>query len=220
MTGTPPASPVPDGDLTDPWLVRLRALQAIAQEGITYSRNPFDTARYERLRDLVAELAEVLDADRPSPLRTAFVEQDGYLTPKLDVRAAVFDAQGRILLVRETSDGRWTPPGGWADVGQTLGEGAVREVFEESGYVVEVERLLGIYDRERWGHPPMPWYTLKAVLACRLLGGTATPSLETSEVGWFARDELPELSVPRFSPQLLRRTFEHHDDPTIPPDLV
>jgi ADP-ribose pyrophosphatase YjhB (NUDIX family) len=217
----------------DPWLERLRALHAIAQEGLTYAGNPFDASRYERLRAVVADMASALDGDAaapqlagasldggdPSVLRMAFERERGYLTPKLDVRAAVFDADGRILMVRETSDGGWTPPGGWADIGQTLGEGAVREVVEESGYVVEVDRLLGIYDRERWGHPPMPWWTLKAVVACRLVGGTATLSAETDGVDWFAADELPELSLPRCSPQLLARMFEHHADPTLPADL-
>jgi ADP-ribose pyrophosphatase YjhB (NUDIX family) len=180
----------------------------------------FDMSRYERLKAVVTDMAAALDdGPTPSGLRIAFEQESGYLTPKLDVRAAVFDDRGRILLVRETSDGGWTPPGGWADIGETLGEGAVREVLEESGYRVEVDRLLGIYDRERWGHPPMPWWTLKAVVACRLVGGTATLSAETDGVGWFAATELPELSLPRCSPQLLARMFEHHADPTLSADL-
>jgi ADP-ribose pyrophosphatase YjhB (NUDIX family) len=202
-----------------PWLARVRALQAIAQEGLTYARNPFDADRYARLKAVTADIAGALDEATPGPLRLAVEGADGYLTPKLDVRAAVFDGKGRVLLVRETSDGRWTLPGGWADVGEGLAAGAVREVGEESGYTVEYERLFGIYDRERWGHPPMPWYTLKAVVGCRLLGGTATTSIETDAVGWFARDQTPELSPGRTSPRLLARVFEHHDDPSLPPDV-
>jgi ADP-ribose pyrophosphatase YjhB (NUDIX family) len=201
------------------WLRRVRDLQAIAQEGLTYAQNPFDAARYTRLKRLTAEIAQALSQDDPAPLRLAVEQADGYLTPKLDVRAAVFDDAGRVLLVRERSDGRYSLPGGWADVGEGVAAGAVREVREESGYEVVFDRLLGLYDRERWGHPPMSWYTLKAVSACRLVGGDARASDETDDVGWFARDALPELSAGRTSLPLLRRAFEHHDDPTLPPDV-
>jgi ADP-ribose pyrophosphatase YjhB (NUDIX family) len=155
----------------------------------------------------------------PEPVRMLVESEPGYLTPKLDVRAAVHDPDGRILMVRERIDGRWTLPGGWADVNESLGEGAVREVREESGYEVGAERLLGVYERERWDHLPYPFFTLKAVVGCRLLGGTGTPSIETSEVGWFGREELPPLSTGRMSAKLLARVFEHHDDPTLPADL-
>jgi ADP-ribose pyrophosphatase YjhB (NUDIX family) len=205
---------------TTAWLARVRALQAIAQEGLTYARDPFDVARYGRLKDVTADIAAALDADgAPGPLRLAVEQAQGYLTPKVDVRAAVFDETGRVLLVRETHDGRWTLPGGWADVGEGIAAGALREVREESGYLVEYERLFGVYDRERWGHPPMPSFTLKAVVGCRVVGGEATTSTETDGVDWFARDAVPELSRGRTSERLLARAFEHHDDPDLPPDV-
>ena len=201
------------------WLRRVRALQAIAQEGLTYTRDPFDAARFTRLKALTAEIAGALSEGEPAPLRLAVEQAEGYLTPKLDVRAAVFDDAGRVLLVRERRDQRWTLPGGWADVGEGIAVGAVREVREESGYVVAYDRLIGLYDRERWGHPPMSLYTLKAVVGCRLLGGEATPSIETDGVEWFGRHDVPELSAGRTSPRLLERVFEHHDDPSMPPDV-
>ncbi len=204
------------------WLDELRELTAIAQEGLTYSRDAFDLARFTRLKAATARIAELLDETpdgAPSPIRLEVERQVGYLTPKLDVRAAVFDQQARILLVREQRDGLWTPPGGWVDSGQTVGVSAVREVFEESGFHVQADRLLGLYDRERWGHPPMTWHTLKVVVACRLIGGEATPSPETTEVGWFSRERIPPLSPGRMSPELLRRIFDHHDQPDLPPDI-
>ncbi len=206
-------------DLDGAWLGRVRALQAIAQEGLTYAQNPFDQARYARLKELTADIAGALSDGEPAPLRLAVESSQGYLTPKLDVRAAVFDDEERVLLVRERSDGRWTLPGGWADVGEGIAAGALREVREESGYVVEYERLFGVYDRERWGHPPMSWYTLKAVVGCRVVGGEATMSSETDGVDWFGRDDVPELSSGRTSARLLERVFEHHDDPSLPPDV-
>jgi ADP-ribose pyrophosphatase YjhB (NUDIX family) len=205
----------PDGA----WLRRVRALQSIAQEGLAYTRDPFDAVRFTRLKELTAEIADALSDGEPAPLRLAVEQSEGYLTPKLDVRAAVFDDRGRVLLVQEHIDGRWSLPGGWADVGEGLAAGAVREVLEETGYVVEYERLLGIYDRERWGHPPASWYTLKAVVGCRLLGGEATTSMETDAVEWFARADVPELSTGRTSARLLERVFEHHDDPELPADV-
>jgi ADP-ribose pyrophosphatase YjhB (NUDIX family) len=204
----------------DAWLARVRALSAIAQEGLAYTRDPFDAARFTRLKEITADMADALDAEgAPGPLRLAVEEADGYLTPKLDVRAAVFDPEGRVLLVRERRDGRWTLPGGWADVGEGLAEGAVREVREESGYVVTYGRLLGVYDREKWGLVRGPWFTLKAVVECDLAGGSAATSMETDGVDWFARDAIPELSPGRTPERLLGRVFEHHDDPTLPPDV-
>ncbi len=201
------------------WLRRVRALQAIAQEGLAYTRDPFDSARFTRLKEVTAEIAEALSGGPPAPLRLAVEQAEGYLTPKLDVRAAVFDEAGRVLLVRERIDGRWTLPGGWADVGEGLAVGAVREVREESGYVVEYERLIGVYDRERWGHPPAPWYTLTAAVGGRRLGGEATPSTETDGVEWFGRGQVPELSAGRTSARLLERVFEHQENRALPPDV-
>lgn len=216
------------------WLPRVRELQRIAQEGLTYADSPWDVARYVRLRELTAEIADDVLAGLPpadDPARPGSPDpaaltvaarlraERGYLTPKLDVRGAVLDPGGRLLLVREVSDGRWALPGGWADVGETLTEGVVREVREETGLEVEVDRLVGIFDRERTGHPPMLHHTLKAVLGCRAVGGAVTPSAETPEVEWFDRDALPPLSLPRTSPELLARVFAHHDDPALPPEL-
>ncbi|HEY6795543.1 MAG TPA: NUDIX hydrolase N-terminal domain-containing protein [Kineosporiaceae bacterium] len=201
------------------WLGWSRELHSIAQAGLTYAENAFDVQRYRRLREIAADLAAALSDGPPDPVRMALVGETGYLTPKLDVRAAVVDDDGRVLLVREAADGRWALPGGWADVNEGLISGAVREVREESGYRVEATRLLGIYDKRSWGAPPSPLFTLTSVVACRLLGGEATPSVETTQVGWFRRDALPELSTGRTPIPLLARVFAHHDDPTLPQDL-
>lgn len=201
------------------WLSQVRELQSLAQSGLSYAQSPYDLDRYARLRDLAADMLAALGGGDPEQVRVVYAERVGYETPKLDVRAAVFDAAGRVLLVREVQDGLWTLPGGWADVGESLAEGAVREVREESGYVVAHERLLGFYERERWGHPPMPFFTLKAVIGCRLLGGAPAHSTETDGVGWYGEDDLPPLSTGRCSRRLLARVFEHHRHPGLPPDL-
>ena len=202
------------------WLSWSRELQTIAQEGLTYADSPFDRLRYTRLREITADLTAALADGPPEPIRLAVLGEVGYLTPKLDVRAAVHDDEGRVLMVREVSDGHWTLPGGWADVNEAISDGAVREVREESGYVVEADRLLGVYDRERWGHPPQTPFALKAVVACRLVGGEPTTSHETDAVAWVSRDAVPPLSVDRMSAQLLARVFEHHDSPGLPADMA
>jgi ADP-ribose pyrophosphatase YjhB (NUDIX family) len=215
-TVSDPAGPTP----ASTWLGWFREVQSLAQAGLAYAHDPFDAERYARLRDLAAEMTAALVHAPPERLRMLFRAEEAYLTPKLDVRAAVFDESGRVLLVRERQDGLWTLPGGWADIGESVAEGAVREVREESGYEVVAERLLGLYERERWGHPVIPHFTLKAVVACRMVGGAASgPNTEIDGVGWFGREEVPALSEGRCSAMLLRRAFAHHDDPGLGADL-
>src|SRR5262249_30747674 len=113
------------------WLIWARELHTIAQAGLGYSQDAFDRERFERVRAVAAEIvAAGTDGDLPAALE-CLSRDPGYVTPKVDVRAAVFDGGGRILLVREHSDGCWSLPGGWADIGQSAGEVAVREVLEE-----------------------------------------------------------------------------------------
>ncbi len=150
-----------------------------------------------------------------------FAGQSGYATPKIDVRGAVFDAGDRILMVRETvDDGRWTLPGGWADVNQTPGESVIREIREESGYETRIRKLAAAWDRSRQGHPPGPFSTCKLFFVCTLEGGAAATSLETSEVGWFAEDEVPsDLSLGRTLPHQVARMFAHWRDPSLPTEF-
>ena len=201
------------------WVAWVQELRSIAAAGLAYSESPYDRDRYTRLMTISADMTAALRDAEPEVVRLLFHAQDGYATPKLDVRTAVFDAAGRVLMVRERVDGAWSLPGGWADVGESLSEGAVREVREESGYEVVIDRLLGLYERERWGHPPLPFFTLKAVLAARVVGGSPATSSETDDVGWFGRDELPPLSAGRNSAPLMARVFAHADDPSLPPDV-
>jgi ADP-ribose pyrophosphatase YjhB (NUDIX family) len=147
--------------------------------------------------------------------------KQAYPTPKVDVRGVVF-RDGRMLLVREVADGRWTLPGGWADVGESATEAVVREVQEESGYATRADRLIGVYnlDRLRNGKPLRP-NVYKLFIRCELESQDARRMLgtETTEAAFFAQDELPELSVPRVSREQLDRAFAHERDPSLPPDV-
>ena len=202
------------------WLIWARELQAIAQSGLAFTQDPYDRECYEQVRALAARIMSEhsgLDATRIAAL---FETQTGYATPKVDVRGAVF-RDGRVLLVRENADqGRWTLPGGWADVNESPAECVVREVREESGFEVVARKLAAVYDRGRHPHtPPYPFHIYKLFFICELIGGSATAGLETSDVAFFDEHALPELSVSRVLDYQIRRMFEHARSPTLAADF-
>ena len=203
------------------WMKWLRELQGIAQTGLAFTRDPYDIERYEMLRDLAARIAAAHTGEPVDRIAGLFAGETGYATPKIDVRGAVFNAQGEILMVREVMDeGRWTLPGGWADVNLTPAENVVKEVREESGFDVRVRKIAGVWDRTRQGHTPAYFSAAKLFYICDIVGGMARPSLETSEVAFFAEDALPsDLSLGRVLPQQLARMFEHHRNSALPTDF-
>ena len=204
------------------WLVWARELQAIAQTGLTFATNGYDRERYTAIRSLAAQImATQSDADF-GRVEALFAEQAGYATPKLDVRGAIFDENARILLVREIADaGRWTMPGGWADVNQSPAESIIREVREEAGLEVRVRKLAAVYDRARHPHqPPHPFHVFKLFFICEVIGGTPEPGTETSEVAFFAENEIPgDLSLGRVVPHQIARMFEHARHRDLPTDF-
>ena len=208
-----------DGAAPEPaWLAIGRELKAIAQIGLTFTRDPYDRERYERIRELAAAaIAEASGHDVRS-LLAAFRAETGYATPKVDVRAAAFDA-GRILLVREVSDGAWTLPGGWADVNESPAMSAVREVAEESGFEARAVKLAAVYDYRKRNRPHHLDSIYKLFFICELTGGRARPSIETSEVDFFARHELPNLSVGRTTAAQIERMFSHAEEPGLPTEF-
>ncbi len=200
------------------WLTIGRELKAIAQIGLTFSHDPYDRARYERIRELAAAVIAQGSGHEEQPLLEGFRAETGYATPKVDVRAAVF-SEGGILLVREQSDGAWALPGGWADVNESPGESVVREVAEESGYEVRAVKLAAVYDYRKRNRPRHLDSICKLFFICELLGGSARASIETSEVGFFSRDRLPALSVGRTTTVQIERMFEHAQEPGLPTDF-
>jgi ADP-ribose pyrophosphatase YjhB (NUDIX family) len=207
---------------TEPdWLAWTRELQAIAQTGLAFTRDPYDRERYQRLRSLASRMMAAHTAAPAERIEALFTREHGYATPKVDVRGAAFDDRGRVLMVREVEDGgRWTLPGGWADVNLTGAENVIKEVREETGFEVRVRKLAAVWDRTRQGHPPGLFSCCKFFFICDIVAGVATTGLETSEVGWFAEDNLPEdLSVGRVLPDQIRRMFEHSRNPTLSTDF-
>ena len=150
-----------------------------------------------------------------------FAEQSGYATPKVDVRGAVFRDDGSLLMVREATDGRWSLPGGWADVNQSPREAILREVLEESGFEVGIQKLAAVFDRSRHPHfPPRPFHVYKLFFVCTILGGAPRTSLETTEIGFFTEENLPaDISIGRVVPYQIGRMFEHYRAPELPTEF-
>ena len=203
------------------WLVWGRELAAIAQTGLAFTRDPYDAERYRAIRALAARIMAEHSRSDGRLIEALFGAETGYATPKIDVRAAVFDVSGRILMVREVADGgRWTLPGGWADVNQTASECVVREVREEAGYEVRARKLAAVWDRERQGNAPSLFSITKLFFICELIGGAPAISLETSEVGWFAETEIPyDISVGRVLHPQIARMYTHWRQPELATDF-
>jgi ADP-ribose pyrophosphatase YjhB (NUDIX family) len=206
--------------MDDPaWLLWARELQSMAQTGLTFSKDPYDLDRYRRLREIAFEMLARGSNSPIDPIRSLFEQDLGYPTPKVDVRGAVFRDQ-RILMVREISDGGWTLPGGWADVNQSARESVEREIREESGFEARALKLAAVYDYQRQGHGRAhPHSIYKMFFLCELTGGAARGSMETSEVGFFALDELPPLSQGRATAAQIGRMFEHSRDADLSTDF-
>ena len=192
------------------WLTIAREVRAIAQTGLTFTADGFDHQRYRRLQELAALLLAQGTPEHESILHLLRQEK-GYATPKVDVRGAAF-VDGRVLMVREISDGKWTLPGGWADVNQSAGECVVREIAEESGFHARAMKLAAVYDYQRSGHPVHHIDSIyKMFFICEIIGGEARASDETSEVAFFARHELPPLSLGRTTAAQIDRMFHHRE---------
>ncbi|MGC9955144.1 MAG: NUDIX hydrolase [Rhizomicrobium sp.] len=202
------------------WLLWARELQAAAQSGLAYAESPYDRARYADMQALAARMmAEGSGADL-SVIEGLFAQQTGYATPKVDVRGAIFREQSILLVSEKLDNGRWTMPGGFADVNEAPSESLMREVREEAGYIVTVRKLAAVYDRDKHGHPqPYPFHIYKLVFLCDIVGECEKSDLETGEARFFPLDALPELSQARTLPWQIHRMYEHLQSPYLPADF-
>lgn len=206
------------------WIHVAQRLQAIAQSGLAYAESPYDRERYEEVARIAVSMLTGGDAELEHLAAEAFARERGYATPKVDVRGAVF-REGKILLVREREDDRWTLPGGWADVGISAAESVEKEVWEEAGLVVKARRLLAVWDRNKHGHPAHPFHVYKLVFACEAVedgekaGGAIASEHEISDVAYFAEQEIPPLSLTRIMPEQIARIFEFLRRPDLPTEF-
>jgi len=197
------------------WIEWAREIFSLSQAGLTYNKNEFDIERYKRLQEISAEMIENQSELSKESVLKSFSMQAGYTTPKIDVRGAVVNDEGKILLMQERMDGKWAMPGGWADLGNAPASVAEREVWEESGYQVKAEKVVAVIDANRI--EPMEFYhAFKIIFLCNLIGGEARTSHETMAVGFFDLNNLPPLSIYRTNEDMLREVFAHVKDPNRP----
>ncbi len=195
-----------------------REMQALAQNGLAYSKDPYDIERFHRLQGIVAEMLSAVSDDSLESTSQLIGLEEGYLTPKVDVRAGVF-RDDRLLMIREASDGLWSLPGGWADINDPPSDAVVREVLEETGFTVSCQKLVALFDRDRQGHPPMHYHVYKLYFLCQIESGTATTSSESTAVDFFALDALPSLSTARVTEKQLRMLARHQADVDLPTEF-
>ena len=198
----------------------VRKVQAIAQNGLTFTQDPFDRERFEQLQQLVTAILTTELQITPGQVQGLWRGDEGYATPKVDVRGAVFD-QDKVLLVRERSDGKWTLPGGWVDIGDAPSFAVEREIREESGYLAKAVKLAALFDKNNpvHGHPPSILHIYKLFFLCELTGGAPTTSSETDGVDFFPVSSLPPLSTGRATQSEIERLYQHHLNRGLPTDF-
>lgn len=191
------------------WLQWAVELQALAQAGLTYGKDVYDRERYQRIREIAAELLAAKTGLSMEQVTGLFCEEAGYQTPKLDTRAAIFQ-DDQILLVHE-NDGTWCLPGGWCDVNISAAENVVKEVKEEAGLDVRADLVIAVQDREKHNRPVYANKICKIFFLCTCLGGEFVPNSETTETGYFGMDELPNLATAKVTTEQIRMCFEAKD---------
>lgn len=189
-----------------PWLHWATELQFIAQAGMTYSKDPFDIERFERLREISAEIMSAKTGLTMEYVRSVFCNETGFQTPKLDTRAAIFE-EDKILLVEE-NNGTWSLPGGWVDANQSIKSNTIKEVKEEAGLDVVATKLIAIHDRNKHNVPPYAYGVTKAFVLCEIIGGNFTTNTETRGSKYFGLDELPPLAEEKNSRSQIALCFK------------
>ncbi|PCJ95396.1 MAG: ADP-ribose pyrophosphatase [Flavobacteriaceae bacterium] len=187
----------------------IKRLKAIAETGIVYSKKgSYDIERYTELKEISLQLMAHVGNQPLETILKFFMPQEDYPTPKVDVRGFVLNDENEILLAKESVDGKWSIPGGWADIGCTPSEVVIKEIEEETGLKVEVDRLLAVYDKQRHPHPPEPFYVYKMMFYCKVKGGSLKAGFDMLETGYFPLNNLPELSENRILESQLKQLYK------------
>ena len=189
------------------WLEWATRLQSIAQSGLTFGENQYDLDRYQQIRDLSVEIMHEYTDVKHEKIINLFASETGYQTPKVDIRAAVFE-DDKILMVKEKIDGKWSLPGGWADVNTSVSESVVRECQEEAGAEVKPRRVIAIHHANKQNNFVYPYTIYKIIVECDLIKYCFEENSETLGSGFFSSDNLPELSVERNNPDQINLCFE------------
>lgn len=191
------------------WLQWAVELQAIAQGGLYYGKDKFELERYERIREISAEMIQYKTDIPMEKVKDLFCSDTGYQTPKIDTRAAIFK-DGKILLVHE-ANGTWALPGGWVDVNTSVAENTIKEVQEEAGLTVNIKRIIAVQDREKHNLPIYAYKVCKIFMQCEVTGGAFVPNIETIGYGYFGLDELPQLAEEKNNKEQIAMCFQAMD---------
>lgn len=186
----------------------FKRIKAISEIGLIYAQDPYDRERYEELKQISFKLLEGISDTPIGVLENFFMPQEDYPTPKVDIRGFVLNEKDEILMAKESLDGKWSIPGGWADIGSTPSEIVVKEIEEETGIKAEVVRLLAVYDKRMHPHPPAPNYVYKIIFHCRIVGGAMNSGFDILDTNFFSLDKLPELSEERILESQLKDLFQ------------
>ncbi len=186
----------------------IKRIKALAETGLVYTENLYDQERYDELKKISLRLLAYMADESIEVMQDFFMPQNDYPTPKVDVRGFVLNEKDEILMAKESVDGKWTIPGGWADIGITPSETAVKEIEEETGIKTEVVRFLGVYDKQVHPHPPEPYYIYKLIFLCRIKGGELKAGFDMLGADFFSLDQLPELSEERILESQLKHLFQ------------
>jgi len=176
-------------------------IRAMSQTALCYSHNDYEIDRSHELIALSDRIVSIVSGRNEVDIHADYHPMKEYVTPKVDIRAVIFNEKDEILLVKEKADGKWALPGGWADVGFTPTEVIIKETKEETGFDVRVVRLLAVMDKRCYNHPASPFYIYKLCFQCEIIGGNDKLTFDILERGFFATDQLPPLSTDRILPE-------------------
>lgn len=188
------------------WLQWAVELQAMAQAGLYYGTDIYNMERFERIREIAAEMISYKSDISLAKVKDLFCNEVGYQTPKLDTRAAIFQ-NDQILLVKEWN-GTWSMPGGWVDPGLSVKENTIKEVKEESGLDVTADRIIAVQDKDKHNIPIYAYKICKVFVLCTVTGGAFKENNETVESRYYSLNELPELATEKNSWEQIRMCFE------------
>ncbi|OJD72364.1 NUDIX hydrolase N-terminal domain-containing protein [Bacillus sp. NH11B] len=197
--------------MTVKWIDWVKQIQSIAQAGLMYSKDVYDIERFQQLRDISVSMMSHYTNTDWEIVENLFASETGYQTPKVDIRAVIFQNE-TLLFVKEKSDRKWALPGGWADIGYTPTEVAAKEVLEETGYKVDHFRLLAIFDKEKHQPSPSATHIYKVFIGCEIVGGEKKLSIETEDIDFFSENEIPDLSIARNTEWQIKEMFAFMKD--------
>ena len=193
------------------WLKWAIEIQSLAQAGLTYTDNVYDIERYERLREIAAEIIEEKSNISLEKVKDLFCNENGYQTPKIDTRAAIFKDE-KILLTHE-NNGNWSLPGGWCDVLESVASNTIKEVKEETGLDVETIKIFAVQDRNKHNKPIYAYGVCKIFVLCNVIGGEFIENIETTEIKYFSLDEIPNnLAEEKTNNEQIEMCFKAYKD--------